>query len=75
MGRPEWSAALTFWRAFEEKVTAPLEKETIRLHQANVLIHQEKFIEARIVLATVNEAALQVQKQKLVAQLPAGSAK
>jgi len=73
--RPEWSAALTFWRAFEEKVTAPLEKETIRLHQANVLIHQEKFVEARIVLATVNEAALQVQKQKLVAQIPASSAK
>ncbi len=73
--RPEWSAALTFWRAFEAKVTAPLEKETIRLHEANVLIHQEKFAEARDVLATVVEPALQVQKQKLVAQLPAKSAK
>lgn len=73
--RPEWSAALAFWRAFEEKVTSPLEKETIRLHQANVLIHQQKFAEAREVLATVKEATLQGQKQKLVAQLAAQSAK
>jgi tetratricopeptide (TPR) repeat protein len=73
--RPEWSAALTFWRGFEDKVTAPVEKETVRLHQANVLIRQEKFTEARTVLATVADPALQSQKQKLVAQLPAPSAK
>lgn len=73
--RPEWSAALAFWRAFEDKVSAPVEKETIRLHQANVLIQQEKFVEARDVLATIGEHALQAQKQKLVAQLPAQSAK
>jgi tetratricopeptide (TPR) repeat protein len=73
--RPEWSAALTFWRAFEDKVTSSLEKQTIRLHQANVLIRQEKFSEARDVLATVGEPALQAQKQKLVALLPAKSAK
>lgn len=73
--RPEWSAALVFWRALEEKVAAPLEKETIRLHQANVLIHQRKFVEARIVLATVKDEKLQAQKQKLVAQLAAETAK
>lgn len=73
--RPEWSAALAFWRAFEAKVSASVEKETIRLHQANVLIQQEKFTEARDVLATVAEPALQAQKQKLVAQFPAQSAK
>ncbi len=73
--RPEWSAALAFWQALEAKVAAPLEKETIRLHQANVLIQQAKFAEARALLATVGEAALQGQKQKLVAQFPADSAK
>ena len=73
--RPEWSAALAFWRALEDKVAGPVEKETIRLHQANVLIHQQKFAEARAVLATVKEDKLQAQKQKLVAQLPAESAK
>ena len=73
--RPEWSAALAFWRLLETKVSSPVEKETIRLHQANVLIHQQKFAEALAVLETVNETVLQAQKQKLVAQLPVNSAK
>ncbi|CAM3040527.1 hypothetical protein [Rariglobus hedericola] len=73
--RPEWSAALAFWREFEGKVGTPLEKETVRLHQANVLIHEQKFADARTLLATVKEPALQAQKQKLVAQLDAEPAK
>lgn len=73
--RPEWSAALVFWRALESKVTNPVEKETIRLHQANVLLNQQKFAEVLAVLETVTEPVLQAQKQKLVAQLPVNSAK
>ena len=73
--RPEWSAALEFWRALEAKVAAPVEKETIRLHQANVLLHQQKFAEVLALLETVKEPILQTQKQKLVAQLPVNSAK
>jgi len=73
--RPEWSAALEFWRTLEAKVAAPLEKETIRLHQANVLLHQQKFAEVLALLETVKEPILQTQKQKLVAQLPVNSAK
>ena len=73
--RPEWSAALVFWRALEAKVTSSLEKETIRLHQANVLVQQQKFAEALAVLEAVHEPVLQAQKQKLVAQLPVNSAK
>jgi len=67
--RPEWSAALVFWKALEAKVAAPVEKETIRLHEANVLIHQQKFAEANALLATVKDEKLQAQKQKLIAQL------
>ena len=73
--RPEWSAALVFWRALESKVANPVEKETIRLHQANVLLHQQKFAEVLTVLETVKEPVLLAQKQKLVAQLPVNSAK
>jgi tetratricopeptide (TPR) repeat protein len=73
--RPEWSAALEWWRALEEKVETPIEKETMRLHQANVLIHQAKFAEARALLATVKEVTLQTQKKKLFAQLPEVPAK
>ena len=56
-------------------MTSSLEKETIRLHQANVLVHQQKFAEALAVLEAVQEPVLQAQKQKLVAQLPVNSAK
>jgi len=73
--RPEWAAALVFWRALEAKVSSPVEKETIRLHQANVLIKQAKFDEAREALATVNEAALQKQKQALLAGLESAAKK
>jgi tetratricopeptide (TPR) repeat protein len=73
--RPEWSAALEWWRALEAKVEAPVEKETMRLHQANVLIQQRKFAEARAVLATVKAEALRGQKEKLVAQVDGENAK
>lgn len=68
---PDWDGALKVWAALEEKAATPLERETMRLHAANVLIKQGKLDHARVVLATVTEAALQGQKQKLVAQLPA----
>lgn len=67
---PNWDGALKMWSALEEKVASPLERETIRLHAANVLIKQGKFDHARIALSAVSEPALLAQKQKLVAQLP-----
>ncbi|MBS0631563.1 MAG: hypothetical protein JSS11_06590 [Verrucomicrobia bacterium] len=68
---PDWDAALKVWAALEEKAQTSLERETMRLHAANILIKQGKTDHARIVLSTVTEKALQEQKQKLVAQLPA----
>jgi tetratricopeptide (TPR) repeat protein len=68
---PEWEAALEFWRTLELKVAPGVEKQTIRLHEAHVLIKQEKFDEARRLLETVTEEPLQAQKKKLVEQLPA----
>ena len=73
--QPDWDEALTNWRALEEKSPTALAKQTIRLHEANILVKQGKPAEARALLTTVTEAALQAQKQKLVAQLPAQSAK
>lgn len=72
---PEWGDALKVWQALENKVKPGIERQTIRLHQANVLIKQEKFTEARAVLDTVDEAVLLRQKNKLVALLPSAAAK
>ena len=52
-----------------------LEKETIRLQAANILIKQKKFDHARLLLNTVTTEKLQAQKQKLVDQLPADPVK
>jgi tetratricopeptide (TPR) repeat protein len=69
--KPEWDEALEFWRGLELKVSPGIEKQTIRLHEANVLIKQQKFSDAEKLIQTVNEKVLEGQKQKLVAQLPA----
>jgi tetratricopeptide (TPR) repeat protein len=68
--QPDWPAALAWWRALEKKVKPGVEQQAVRLHEANVLLKQSKFAEAHARLATVDEAALQKQKEKLTAQLP-----
>jgi len=66
---PDWDGALKVWAALEEKAATPIERQTMRLHAANVLIKQGKPDHARALLETVDEPTLQTQKQKLVAQL------
>lgn len=67
---PQWDEALAAWKTVEKKATLPFDQQTVRLHQANVLIHQKKFIEAQLLMTTVTDEKLGPQKQKLVAQLP-----
>lgn len=67
---PKWDDALKAWSDLEERAKPGVEKETIRLHRANILIKQNKMDQARILLATVAEGVLMKQKEKLIAQLP-----
>lgn len=69
LAKPDWDAALKAWAALEDKAQSPIERQTMRLHAANVLIKQGKPDHARTLMATVDDPALQGQKQKLVAQL------
>ena len=66
---PDWDGALKAWTTLEEKAPTAIERETMRLHIANVLIKQGKADRAKALLETVNESALQKQKAKLVAML------
>ena len=66
---PDWDGALKAWAALEEKAQTPVERQTMRLHAANILIKTGKPDHARALLETVDEPSLQAQKQKLVAQL------
>jgi tetratricopeptide (TPR) repeat protein len=75
LAEPRWDEALKLWGALEDRVSPGLEKETIRLQAANILIKQQKFDHARVLLATVTTPTLQKQKQELLNQLPAEAEK
>ena len=62
---PRWEEALQTWRALEDRMGSPLEKQTIQLHIANVLVKMDQPEEARRVLESVEEPVLQSQKQKI----------
>ncbi len=68
--KPDWEGALRAWAALEERAPTPIERETMRLQAANVLIKQGKFDLARVLLSTVTEPDLAATKEKLIAQLP-----
>jgi tetratricopeptide (TPR) repeat protein len=67
--KPDWDGALKAWSKLEEKAESAIERQTMRLHAANVLIKQGKRDHAKALIATVDEEKLQGQKQKLVAEL------
>ncbi len=67
--KPDWDAALKLWSALEEKAETAIERQTMRLHAANILIKVGKRDHARMLLRTVDEPDLQGQKQRLVEQL------
>jgi tetratricopeptide (TPR) repeat protein len=69
LDQPDWEAALKAWGALEEKAPTEIEKQTMRLHAANIFIKLGKPEHARTLLETVTEPSLATQKQKLVAQL------
>lgn len=66
---PQWDDALALWRKLDAGVETPLEHQTLRLHQANVLLKQGKADEARALIGTVTELTLAKQKQTLLDQL------
>jgi tetratricopeptide (TPR) repeat protein len=67
--KPDWEAALKLWSALEEKAPTPIERQTMRLHAANICAKLGKKEHARALLDTVDEPQLQAQKQKVIAQL------
>jgi tetratricopeptide (TPR) repeat protein len=75
LAEPDWGEALKVWGALEDQCSPGLEKETIRLQAANILIKQQKYDHARLLLATVTAEPLKVQKQKLLDQLAANPEK
>jgi len=67
--KPDWDEALRVWSGLEEKAETSIERQTMRLHAANICLKLNKPDHARALLNTVDETALQGQKQKLLDQL------
>jgi thioredoxin-like negative regulator of GroEL len=72
---PDWDGALKAWSGLEEKAPTSLERQTMRLHAANVFIKLGKMDHAKALLDSIDEPDLQGQKQKVVAQLKITPAK
>ena len=66
---PDWNEALKAWSGLEEKAPTAIERQTMRLHAANICLKLGKREHAQALIATVDEPKLQGQKQKLVAEL------
>jgi tetratricopeptide (TPR) repeat protein len=69
LAEPQWDEALQAWSALEERAKPGVEKDTIRLHAANVLLKQGRTDRARALLAMVHDPVLQKQKQTLLDQM------
>jgi len=75
MQEPDWPGALQAWEGLEARAQSDVERQTMRLHEANVLLYMDKTDHARKVLDTVTDPALADQKQKLVARMDPAAAK
>lgn len=73
--KPDWNAALKAWSALEEKATTAIERQTMRLHAANICVKLGKPDHAQALLKTVDEEKLQGQKQKILRELEAAGKK
>jgi len=73
--KPDWAVALKDWAALEERAKPGVEKETMRLHAANVLLKKGDRERATALLALVTEPVLAKQKQTLLDQMAAAPAK
>ncbi|EIP97257.1 hypothetical protein OpiT1DRAFT_01690 [Opitutaceae bacterium TAV1] len=71
---PDWKAALAAWQALAPRMRTPLEKQAIRLHEANVLIRLDRRDEARAIVDEVNDPVLAGNRQRLLDELAAPSA-
>lgn len=66
---PDWSGALAEWERLFAEARPGLERQTILLHQAKVLIELDRLDEARAKLEAVDEPALAENRKTLVARL------
>ena len=66
---PDWNGGLAAWQKLEARVKPGIERQTLQLHEANILLQLGRRDEARALLEQVTEPILESNKKKLVARL------
>jgi tetratricopeptide (TPR) repeat protein len=69
MRDPDWAEALKAWGGLEAHAQSDIERQTMRLHEVNVLLNMGRNADARKALDAISDPKLDLQKQKLVARL------
>lgn len=72
LATPDWEGALKVWGSLEEKAPTAIERQTMRLHAANIFIKMGKLDHAKALLETVDDPKLANEKQRLIALLEPG---
>lgn len=66
---PKWEEALAEWTRLEARAKAGVEKQTIHLHQANILARLGRRDEARQIVDSIVEPSLQGAKAEVIAMI------
>jgi tetratricopeptide (TPR) repeat protein len=66
---PDWATALKVWQGLEAGAKSDIERQTMRLEEANTLISMGKLDGARRIIDSITDPTLEAQKQKLVARM------
>lgn len=66
---PDWDKALIEWARLEQVARRGIERQTVQLHQANIMIKQGRYLAARDILEEVNEPILGSNRRALEAEL------
>jgi tetratricopeptide (TPR) repeat protein len=66
---PDWDKALMEWARLEQAARRGIERQTVQLHQANIMIKQGRYLAARDILEEVNEPVLGSNRRALEAEL------
>jgi tetratricopeptide (TPR) repeat protein len=71
MKEPDWPTALKAWEDLEVRSQSQVERETMRLHEVNVLLNMGKKEDARRVLGTISDPTMTGQKKQLLDRIDA----
>lgn len=66
---PPWDEAMAAWQALEARSESPVERQMMRLHQANVLLFQGELDAAESMLLGPLDEVLEGQRARLIARL------